>query len=601
MKQDINIGNVVDDGTGDYLRKGGQKINENFEELYYELGDGDVPYAAGAWKTYKTTQGATLEAAWGKSYVLDTSTGRITVHLPKGTAADYNKVIRLRDVFATWSINPVTLAPATGDTLKGDSRSREIKTQFADLELVYCPPGRWEYIENKQVNRISNDELATVVRKEFLITVQDQTDFPDVFSGQDYNIDNTQVYHRGNILYYGSKFSDDSDFGSIGPSGSIVALDGKSIKLRQPCNVGDTVIIISYLDGISQWRSSYNRRQITLKDSSLTLEETVNGSVFVGDLANTKYFPVSLFGADSFSPINHTSLEVMFNGITQNLAGTAGLPIYRCEGAISDDAFTCQAMGGEWITSNTDYYLDIDGDNKLAGINVDRTFEHNDVITLTWYNNDIGTVMELDEIIDETNSLYIAQGGSIDLTGQVIITNTDNPGWPNVESLEPTYTQVESAASLFNLVYPVGTIYENAVNPNNPRTYMGFGTWKLWGQGKVTVGWDNDISNAQFALNNNDLDTSGNPSHTAGGTGGTTTNTLNNSHIPAMTTTEKVLVVDDNGPIVVGGCQLDPDEEGPAYTKYREAVANINPTHTPPQTINNVQPYVTVYRWLRIS
>ena len=30
MKQNINIGNVVDDGTGDYLRKGGIKINENF-------------------------------------------------------------------------------------------------------------------------------------------------------------------------------------------------------------------------------------------------------------------------------------------------------------------------------------------------------------------------------------------------------------------------------------------------------------------------------------------------------------------------------------------------------------------------------------------
>ena len=54
MKQNINIGNVVDDGTGDYLRKGGIKINENFDELYYELGDGDVPYSAGAWSNIKS-------------------------------------------------------------------------------------------------------------------------------------------------------------------------------------------------------------------------------------------------------------------------------------------------------------------------------------------------------------------------------------------------------------------------------------------------------------------------------------------------------------------------------------------------------------------
>lgn len=56
MKQDIKIGQAVDDGSGDYLRKGGQKINDNFDELYYELGDGDVPFAAGAWKTTRPLQ-----------------------------------------------------------------------------------------------------------------------------------------------------------------------------------------------------------------------------------------------------------------------------------------------------------------------------------------------------------------------------------------------------------------------------------------------------------------------------------------------------------------------------------------------------------------
>ena len=119
MKQNINIGNVVDDGTGDYLRKGGIKINENFDELYYELGDGDVPYSAGAWKTYDASSGQTLKAEWGKSYAINTSSGRVTINLPKGTVNDYNKVIRARDVFATWNVNPVTLVAASGDTIKG--------------------------------------------------------------------------------------------------------------------------------------------------------------------------------------------------------------------------------------------------------------------------------------------------------------------------------------------------------------------------------------------------------------------------------------------------------------------------------------------------
>ena len=34
MKELLNIGNAVDDGTGDYLRKGGDKINNNFDEFY---------------------------------------------------------------------------------------------------------------------------------------------------------------------------------------------------------------------------------------------------------------------------------------------------------------------------------------------------------------------------------------------------------------------------------------------------------------------------------------------------------------------------------------------------------------------------------------
>lgn len=33
-QQEINIGTIPDDDTGDTLRDGGDKINENFTELY---------------------------------------------------------------------------------------------------------------------------------------------------------------------------------------------------------------------------------------------------------------------------------------------------------------------------------------------------------------------------------------------------------------------------------------------------------------------------------------------------------------------------------------------------------------------------------------
>jgi len=39
-KQTINIGSVADDGTGTTIRAGGDLINDNFNEIYTELGDG---------------------------------------------------------------------------------------------------------------------------------------------------------------------------------------------------------------------------------------------------------------------------------------------------------------------------------------------------------------------------------------------------------------------------------------------------------------------------------------------------------------------------------------------------------------------------------
>jgi len=41
-KQSIGLGTVADDGTGDTLRSAGDKINDNFDELYTSLGDGST-------------------------------------------------------------------------------------------------------------------------------------------------------------------------------------------------------------------------------------------------------------------------------------------------------------------------------------------------------------------------------------------------------------------------------------------------------------------------------------------------------------------------------------------------------------------------------
>lgn len=597
MKQNLVIGNTVDDGTGDYLNKGGKKIINNFDDLYYELGDGSNPHAAGAWKT---TSDADINGQFGKAYALNTTSNRITFRLPKGTTNDYNKVIRLRDVFAKWRTNPVTVIPASGDTIKGNAVSVVLSSNYADIEMVYCAPGRWEYVANKQIDKSTSADLSAVIKREFLATAG-QVDFLDIFDGQEYNKANLEIYHRGNLLYYGNTFSTDSDYGSPGSGSSVVALNGKDVRLKRPCVEGDSVVIISYVDGLTQWRSTYNRLELRVLDESSTNEVSVEGGVYVGDLSTVKTLPIEAFGYEiGAGLINPNSLEVYINGVILTEAGSGGLPAFICEGAEANNLSDCLASGGLWLDSDIDYSYTQDSSGNVDNITFGRGFSHGDVVTIKWYNNNIGTTLSIEEILDQTNDLYIGSGQPINVTGGVRVTDFQNPTWPNVELLEPYNVSISTASNMFDLIYPVGSVYENFINPNNPSTYMGFGSWVLAGTKQVLVGWTPDDSSV-FGLNNNDLDTLGNPSKRAGGTGGVMENTLSNEQLPATKTDEKVLIDDENGGVIIGGCQFDPDDQGPAYQKYREDFATTNKTHAPPQSINNLQPYVTVYRWMRIA
>ena len=55
-KQTINRGTAANDGTGDNLRAGAAKINENFDELYTVLGDGTTLLSG----DYITTQSTSI-------------------------------------------------------------------------------------------------------------------------------------------------------------------------------------------------------------------------------------------------------------------------------------------------------------------------------------------------------------------------------------------------------------------------------------------------------------------------------------------------------------------------------------------------------------
>jgi hypothetical protein len=87
-----------------------------------------------------------------------------------------------------------------------------------------------------------------------------------------------------------------------------------------------------------------------------------------------------------------------------------------------------------------------------------------------------------------------------------------------------TANAVANVSAVFNIVYPVGTIYTNYDDGTNPGTLLGFGTWVSVATGRVIVGagsvTDANASTASF---------------TATSTGGALTNAITSAMVPEFT------------------------------------------------------------------
>lgn len=591
MKELIKTGSVVDDGTGDYLRKGGEKINNNFNLLFNRLGDDNVPHESGAWKTVTS---ASVDVDFGRSLALNTTNNKITVNLPKGKPSDYNKTIKLRDVWGTWSKNIVTLVAANGDTIRGFSKS-VLSVDLMDVELVYCSPSRWEYVANKRVDKITNSDLSTVAVKSF-IAKQGQTDFNNIFVNDRYNVNSVEVYYRGNLLYYGDQYSNQSEYGSK-VNGVIGELNGNDISLKFPCDEGDTVTIKTYMDGIASWRTSYVRHDLTILDKDKTSAESLEGSVKVDDLSKLETINLEEFGVAESNPLNPNSFEVYLNGVllSNNNLSSGYCSLY---GLLNQEE--CESIGGEWIHSNMDYETNLK-DGAVNSITFAKRFNHGDMVTIKSYNNVIGSIMKWDDIKEKSEELFLNTEQVIN-RNVIEYTDYDNPSQKTMRRVpEQINSRVSTLHDLFDIIYPIGTIYTNAHNPDNPAKYMGLGMWKRYMEGRVLASWSSDPNDSVFGLNNNDLDVNGVPSHTAGGTGGERSIKIEVDNIPRLDSENYVLVKDSNGSVVIGACEFDPGITGPDLKKYTEEILSVNKNVTTPTDIKIIQPYVTAHLWIRVA
>lgn len=613
-KQILTLGSAVDDGQGDYLRLGGQKINSNFNDVYSELGDDTNLFPAGQWKLIRSADKGTIEAKFGQSYAIDSSGGPLAINLPKGTPADYGKVIKIRDVIGSFTSRPVTIIAAQTNTIKG-VKSKRLTRRWQDIELTFVQPGRWEYLENKLIDRLQSTDAPTIIKKE-IIAQDNQKDFINPFGDTvAYNTQNLLVYYRGNLLTYGTTLTDDSDYGSVDKTNAdnILPLDGKTIRLRNACSAGDTVTLITFLDDPQVFQSSYVQKTLQVIDNrimqAVQLGGNTNGILHINPFEKRIFTRDDLGITDADGQINPFSLEVLVNGIQltrsdQINTSITGKPSFCCEkNGINDydvpDSFTCEQQGGVWNDSGIDFCAVQNSAGDYTSIKFAEPLVHGDIITIRWFNNTLGTLLSEQMIDDLISAGYLSSDYNFFRRNRIQYADITRPSELTKQALLDDTSEVRCAqvTDFFDQIYPIGQIYINANNTANPRDYMGFGTWVRFGEGRTIVSWNaSDSNDADFGINNN-----ANNVHAPGGTGGTRSNKLLPSQIPALNTDNLVLEKATNGDVIVGQCQEDPDTNGPGYKKYNEVRANVGAQKGENNTVNNLMPYIVVSMWIRVQ
>lgn len=125
-------------------------------------------------------------------------------------------------------------------------------------------------------------------------------------------------------------------------------------------------------------------------------------------------------------------------------------------------------------------------------------------------------------------------------------------------------------------IYPIGSIYMSTAS-TNPSTLFGFGTWQLWGAGKVPVGIDTEDEDFNVVEK----------------TGGEKTHTLTIDELPSH----------NHGGVPEANWNISSSATGTGIIIHNyDGTESKNTSNTGnSQAHNNLQPYITCYMWKRTA
>lgn len=145
------------------------------------------------------------------------------------------------------------------------------------------------------------------------------------------------------------------------------------------------------------------------------------------------------------------------------------------------------------------------------------------------------------------------------------------------------------SGDIFQKMYPIGSVYMNATDNTNPGDLLGFGTWVAFGAGRVPVG----IDTGQTEFNAPEKTGGHKALQSHSHTGSTSTNGDHNHTIAFHGSTSSI----------TPGTDL----KGINWPSDRSRTTGNAGSHSHTFTTNNtgdgdsgnLQPYITVYMWVR--